>query len=254
MNEIILQSVAIVWVYMSAWFLYAWAAKRNDVADFAWGAGFPILAITLMQLNESSSVKGLILTLLVTIWGLRLALHIYPRLKKKDEDFRYATMRKAWGKWATIRSYLQVFMLQGLFLLMISASTIVVINGESTFSWINYLGIAIWIVGFYFEAVGDHQLQQFIKNPSSKGRIMTTGLWKYTRHPNYFGEVIQWWGLWLLVIGVQYWQFAVISPLTITILIYFVSGIPLLEKKYQGNKDYERYAKKTSKFFPLPPR
>ncbi len=237
---------------MSAWFMYAWIAKRNDVADFAWGVGFPALAIILMQLNQSSSVRGLILTLLVTIWGLRLALHIYPRLLKKDEDFRYAQMRKAWGKWATIRSYLQVFMLQGLFLLMISASTMVVINSEGTLSWINYLGIAVWIFGFYFEAVGDHQLTQFIKNPANKGKLMTTGLWKYTRHPNYFGEVVQWWGLWLLVIGAEYWQFAVISPLTISILIYFVSGIPLLEKKYQDNKEYQKYAKKTPKFFPLP--
>lgn len=239
---------------MSVWFLYAWVRKRNDVADFAWGTGFPVLAITLMQINQSSSVKGLILTLLVSIWGLRLAIHIYPRLKKKDEDFRYASMRKAWGKWVTPRSYLQVFMLQGLFLLMISASTIVVINGESAFSWINYLGIAVWVVGFYFEAVGDHQLKQFIKNPANKGKVMTTGLWKYTRHPNYFGEVIQWWGLWLLVAGVNNWQFAIISPLTITVLIYFVSGIPLLEKKYKDNKYYQLYAKKTSKFIPLPPR
>lgn len=254
MKDVILQSIIIVWVYMTLWSLYAIVKKRNDVADFAWGLGFPVLAMLLLQINSSISIKALILTLLVAIWGVRLAVHIYPRLSKKDEDFRYAQLRAKWGKSANIRSYFQVFMLQGLFLLLISASTIVVATGSETFYRCNYIGLVIWAIGFIFEAVGDRQLSRFIKNPSNKGKIMTTGLWRYTRHPNYFGEIIQWWGLWLLVIGVEYWQFAIISPITITILIYFVSGVPLLEKKYKGNQAYEKYAKKTSKFFPLPPK
>lgn len=250
MSEIIIQSIVVVWIYMTLWFTYAWAVKRNDVADFAWGAGFPILAVVLMQLNESSSLKALLVTSLITAWGLRLMIHIFPRLQRKKEDFRYAQMRDKWGKSAFIRSYLQVFLLQGLFLLLISASTMVVITGNDNFAWYNYAGIAVWLFGFYFESIGDWQLGRFIKNPKNKGKIMTEGLWKYTRHPNYFGEVTQWWGIWMIVIGVNYWQFAVISPITITLLIYFVSGIPLLEKKYKDNPDYQKYAKKTPKFFP----
>lgn len=253
MSEIILQSIAIVWVYMTLWFVYATTIKRNDVVDFAWGSGFPILAMILMQLNEVSSVKSLIVMILVTIWGVRLSLHIFPRLQKKNEDFRYAKWRKDWGKWVYVRSYFQIFMLQGLFMLIISASTMVAVNGVETMYRYNYLGIALWAFGFYFEALGDYQLKRFIGNPKNKGKIMTSGLWKYTRHPNYFGEVTLWWGLWLVVIGVAYWPIAVISPVAISLLIYFVSGVPMLEKKYADNKDYKKYAAKTSKFFPMPP-
>lgn len=254
MNEVIIQSAVIVWVYMTLWSIYAIVNKRNDVADFAWGLGFPVLAMILLQINSSTSVKALLITMLISIWGIRLALHIYPRLSKKHEDFRYEQMRLKWGKSANIRSYFQVFMLQGLFLLLISASTMVAVNGAETFFNINAVGIAVWVIGFLFESIGDYQLSRFIKNPANKGKVMTEGLWRYTRHPNYFGEIIQWWGIWLIVVGTLYWQFAIISPLTITILIYFVSGVPLLEKKYKDNHAYKEYAKKTSKFFPLPPR
>ena len=109
-------------------------------------------------------------------------------------------------------------------------------------------GLIVWIFGFYFESTADKQLSNHIKNPANKGKLMTTGLWKYSRHPNYFGEVTQWWGIFLLSSSL----FTIISPLTITLLILFVSGIPLLEKKYEGRPDWEEYKKKTSIFIPLP--
>lgn len=256
MSEVILQSALVVWVFMSAWSIYAITQKRNDVADFAWGLGFPTLAIALIQLNASTSVKALVVMILTTIWGIRLSLHIYPRLAQKKEDYRYATWRKQWGKWAIVRSYFQVFMLQGFLMLLVGASILVSILTEETFVWYNLAGVLVWAAGFVFEAVADIQLRTFISSGKKQGskKVLQSGLWKFSRHPNYFGEVLQWWGLWLVVLGGSYGLFALISPVTITVLIYFVSGIPLLEKRYANDAAYQAYAKKTSKFFPLPPR
>lgn len=119
-------------------------------------------------------------------------------------------------------------------------------------------GLLTWAFGFYFEAVGDWQLRKFISNPQNKGKIMNQGLWQYTRHPNYFGEVTQWWGIWLILcstsVAGNYKLLGLLGPVTITLLILFVSGVPLLEKKYADNKDFQKYAKRTNKFFPWSPR
>jgi steroid 5-alpha reductase family enzyme len=121
-------------------------------------------------------------------------------------------------------------------------------------SWLNMTGMVVWFFGFYFEVKGDAQLSQFIKNPANKGKLMQSGLWAYTRHPNYFGEVILWWGIWLLSISTPNSWFTVLGPLTITILILKVSGIPMLEKKMAENPDFAEYKRRVSAFFPLPPR
>ncbi len=116
------------------------------------------------------------------------------------------------------------------------------------------LGIIVWTIGFYFESVGDAQLKMFVSNPENKGKVMQTGLWRLSRHPNYFGEVTQWWGIWLITLTGITWWVGILGPLTITTLILFVSGVPLLEKKYAGRPEFEDYKKRTSVFFPLPPR
>lgn len=244
-------SLVTIGAYMSAWFIISKIIKRNDVADFAWGLGFVLLAWVLFLSRPSIQLS--LAVVLVTIWGVRLAVHIFIRNSKKDEDYRYSQWRKEWGKWFVVRSFLQVFMLQGLLLVFISAPVIVMsINGSDSLSIINLIGLLIWAIGFFFEAVGDYELSQFIKKPGSKGKIMQEGLWRYTRHPNYFGEVTQWWGIWLVSFGSPSFLWGVIGPLTISILILKVSGIPLLERKYKGNAQFEEYAKHTSKFFPLP--
>jgi steroid 5-alpha reductase family enzyme len=121
-------------------------------------------------------------------------------------------------------------------------------------NWLDYLGVAIWIIGFYFEAVGDYQLSKFKKDPTNKGKIIQTGLWRYTRHPNYFGEVVLWWGIFLIAVNSPNGLIGIIGPLTITFLILKVSGIPMLEEKYEGRADFGAYKNRTSKFFPLPPK
>lgn len=240
---------------MTFWFVISLLKKRNDVADIAWGLGFILLTWVSLITSQNYSFRPLITSLLVTLWGLRLAWHISSRNIGKSEDYRYLQWRKEWGQWFFIRSYFQVYLLQGVFLFMIILP-VLLINKTSNqvLNVIDFIGIVVWIVGFIFESVGDAQLKQFIKNPQNKGKVMQSGLWQYTRHPNYFGEVTLWWGIWIISLNVNNGWLGIIGPLTITVLILFVSGIPLLEKKYAGRADFEKYKKRTSVFFPLPPK
>lgn len=241
--------------YVSFWFVVSLLYKRNDVADVAWGLGFVFLSWVSFFIFGKMGFLAIITNILVTIWGLRLALHIYQRNVGKPEDFRYLAWRKEWGKWFYVRSYFQVYVLQGFFLYLIVLPVLFINNNYlNNVNVLMVLGILIWIFGFYFEAVGDWQLDKFIKNPANKGKIMQEGLWKYTRHPNYFGEVTQWWGIWLLALSLPYGFFTIVGPIIITFLILKVSGIPMLEKKMQENKDFQDYAKRTSVFLPMFPK
>lgn len=246
---------SVLFVYMSLWFVVSLVKKRNDVADVAWGLGFVLLAWVSFYFFGDAGVRGLLVNVLVSIWGLRLAWHIYTRNKGKAEDYRYLAWRKEWGQWFYLRSYAQVYLLQG-FLLFLIVLPVLVINRStgSALGWLDLLGVAVWLVGFYFEVVGDAQLARFIKDPENKGKLMQSGLWAYTRHPNYFGEVTQWWGLWLIALSVPSGVFSIIGPLTITFLILKVSGIPLLEKKMEKNPDFADYKRRVSMFIPLPRR
>ena len=191
----------------------------------------------------------------MSIWGLRLAWHIHNRHKGRPEDYRYFTWRTEWGKWFYLRSYLQVYILQGILLFVIVLPVLLMNNNtEVSLGWLDIIGMIVWIFGFYFEAVGDAQLARFVKDPAHKGKLMQSGLWKYTRHPNYFGEVAQWWGVWLITLSSMIGWFSIIGPLTITFLILKVSGIPMLEKKMEKNPEFIEYKRKVSIFFSLPPK
>jgi steroid 5-alpha reductase family enzyme len=247
--------IAILFVYMSLWFVFSLFKKRNDVADVAWGLGFVLMAWISFFLFNNSGMQGLLVGVLVSIWGLRLAWHIHSRNKGRAEDYRYLAWRKEWGKWFYLRSYFQVYILQGVFLFLIVLPVLLINkNAGVSLGLLDFLGVAMWLVGFYFEAVGDAQLARFIKNPTNKGKLMQSGLWAYTRHPNYFGEVMQWWGIWLVAFSVPSGWLGIIGPVTITFLILKVSGIPILEKKMKENPEFESYKKRVSMFVPLPPR
>jgi len=241
----------ILFVYMNVWFIVSLFAKRNDIADVAWGLGFVLLAWASFFLGAGESLQGVLVTILVTLWGVRLAWHVHSRNKGKAEDYRYLAWRKEWGGWFYPRSYLQVYLLQGALLFLV-AMPVLFINREAglSFGILGVLGILLWTVGFFFEIAGDWQLTQFIKDSANKGRLMMSGLWKYTRHPNYFGEVLLWWGIWLIALSVPYGWVAIIGPLTITTLILKVSGIPMLEKKMAEHSDFAEYKRKTSVFIP----
>jgi steroid 5-alpha reductase family enzyme len=250
----LLTSAGIIWAHATLWFFISLWKKRNDVADIAWGLGYVVLALYLYFSFPASPVD-LVVYGLVAIWGIRLALHIGLRTRKKTEDFRYKQWREEWGKSFLVRSYLQVYILQAGFLLIIATPLFIVSQNEvSTWSWLSYGGIILWMVGFCFQAVGDFQLSQFKKKPQNKGHIIQSGLWKYSRHPNYFGEICMWWGVFLIVLHLPYGWLGIISPLTITLLLVFVSGIPMLEKKYEGNPEFEAYKQKTSALIPWLPK
>ncbi len=252
MNDYLVLGI-ILFIYMTIWYGVAIVKSRNDVADIAWGLGFVMIAWLSLYLAGFSMI-GLLVNSLVTIWGVRLSWHIYKRNKNKPEDSRYMEWRKSWSNFY-LRSFVQVFLLQGLFLFMISLPVIYVnMSRSNNLGIIEIIGMLVWIIGFYFESTGDKQLKEFISNPTNKGKLMETGLWRYTRHPNYFGEVTQWWGIFLIAISLPGSFFTIIGPLTITILILFVSGVPMLEKKYAGRADWESYKKRTSMFLPLPPK
>lgn len=235
------------------WYLVSVVIKRMDVADFAWGLGFPLLSWGAFVIS-GFSVRSIVVNLLITIWGARLASHIYSKLRTHSEDARYVEMRKSWKNFQ-LRSFMQVFFLQGILLYLIAIPSIFinsqVAKGLDLFA---ILGVLVWLIGFYFESVGDKQLAEFIKKPENAGKIMDQGLWRYSRHPNYFGEVTMWWGIFLCGLGLSGGLLTVVGPITITCLILFVSGVPLLEKRYLGNVAYEEYKKRTSVFIPLPPK
>ena len=242
-------------IYVTLWFLVALWRRRNDVADVAWGMGITAIALLSLALGSTGGSRPLLVTSLVAAWGVRLAWHIHHRNRGRNEDFRYRQWREQWGKHFLIRSYLQVFVLQGALMLVVAMPVIFINTGSNPELRIgDALGLLLWLLGFAFEAVGDWQLLRFSSDPANKGQIMTSGLWRYTRHPNYFGEVLLWWGIFVLAAQVPQGWMTLPGPLTITVLILGVSGIPMLEAKYVNNSRYQAYREQTSAFFPLPPR
>ncbi|NCT54712.1 DUF1295 domain-containing protein [Candidatus Falkowbacteria bacterium] len=249
MSIIVIQIIAIIF-FMHFWFVYAAIKNRNDVADVAWGLGFILLALIGVLMNPEA--KNIIIFLLVLIWGLRLAYHIGSRfLKHTKEDSRYQKMRETWRGSMVFNSWYRVFMLQGFFLLSVGASILAVSSSEaSNFGLINILGIVFWLFGIVFETIGDRQLKSFLSKEENRGRIMKTGLWRFSRHPNYFGEAVLWWGIFLVTYGSEFFWLGLIGPITITILLRFVSGVSLAEKRYTNNQEFIEYAKKTPAMLP----
>ena len=245
-----------VFVYVTVLYGIALVLKRNDIADVAWGPGIALAAWTGTLTAPLIHLEAVIICVLITIWAARLALHIGFRFfGKKDEDKRYAAWRGEWGNTVLWRSYLQVFLLQGLFMIVVAYGAMhATLYGVDSISPLLLLGALVWLVGFLFETIADLQLTWFIKNPNNKGKILMTGLWSYTRHPNYFGEVTVWWGIWIMIAGLSWSIVALVSPLLITFLILKVSGIPMLEKAYEGNPEFQAYKKRVSAFFPMPNR
>ncbi len=258
MASVFLSCAALVAVYMTAWFAVALVRKDNSVADIAWGLGFVLIAIVTLLRRGDWPPRPVLATALVFMWGLRLAVHILHRNRKRGEDPRYAEWRRKWGRSFVWRRYLQVFLLQGLFLLIIS-SAVIFINGSSgaalsPLGLLDAAGTAVWAAGFLFEAVGDAQLARFKRDPSNRGRIMDRGLWKFSRHPNYFGESLMWWGIFMLAQNLTGPWPTDVSPVLITFLLVRVSGIPLLEKKYAESAEFQAYARRTNAFVPWFPK
>ena len=244
---------------MSIVFVIARHVKRYDLVDAAWGWSFMAIALVSFLLQPGEQLEfdvQLLVTALVFVWGVRLSWHILRRIQATDsEDPRYVELRKKWRGNIAITIYTRIYLLQAVLALIISLP-VIMINQSSDATWTIgvYVGVVAWVVGFAFESIGDRQLRGFIANPTNKGKIMSRGLWKYTRHPNYFGELTQWWGIGIICLMVPFGWVGLAGPLVISYLIIFVSGIPLNEKRFKGRPGWAEYREQTSVLIPMLPK
>ncbi len=233
--------------------------RDASLVDRLWGMGFVLLAW--LYLQPAGGFRGApwlarLVVILVTIWGLRLSLYLTWRNWGQGEDYRYRAMRAAQGGTFWWKSLFSVFVLQGILAWIISAPLLVAVSSRIATPnsvWVG-VGMACWLTGFLFETVGDWQLARFKANPSNRGQVMDRGLWRYTRHPNYFGDAVVWWGYFCLAAAVGGWWTA-FGPALMTVLLMKVSGVALLEKTLQETKpQYRDYIRRTSAFVPRWPR
>jgi len=247
----------VIFGLMALLWLVSLALKNSSIVDIFWGTGFVVVTWTVFLLApQGFGPRKLLLNTLVTIWGLRLSLHILRRNWRKPEDYRYQAWRKEAGASWWWRSLFKVFLLQGALLWIIAVPLLAaqVAAQPDQLTWIDGLAVPLWLIGFFFEAVGDWQLARFKANPAHKGKVLQTGVWRYTRHPNYFGDATQWWAYYLVAVAAGGW-WTIFSPIIMTALLLRVSGVTLLEKALKNEKPgYKEYMEATSEFIPWFPR
>ena len=256
-TTILLTTFGATMAMMLALWLVSLAIRNASIVDVFWGAGFAVIAIVTFTLTAGHHPRKMLITSLAAVWGLRLAIHIGWRNHGKGEDFRYQAMRKRHGDRFAFVSLYTVFGLQGVLMWVISLPLQIaqLSRDPARLTWLDYLGAALWLIGFGFEAIGDLQLTLFRVDPANKGKVMDRGLWAYTRHPNYFGDALLWWGFFFIALANPASWWTVISPVLMTTLLMKVSGVALLEKTLVKTRpDYQSYVRRTSAFFPLPPK
>ncbi|WP_205690808.1 DUF1295 domain-containing protein [Cellulophaga sp. BC115SP] len=241
----------LLWLCLTLLWLWSLRIKDSSIIDSFWGMGFVILAWLWYGLLPDSNPRALVLCVLVSIWGIRLSTHIAVRNHGKGEDYRYQAFREAHGDKYWWRSYFRVYLLQGILLWLISLPLFFTQHTPFTgWTWVDALGGIVWLAGFVFEALGDWQLAQFKANPQNKGKVFDSGLWQYTRHPNYFGDAVLWWGYFGFAVAAGA-GWTVLSPLLMTFLLMKVSGVALLEERLVETKpQYLDYMSQTPAFFP----
>ena len=247
------------WIFFSSFFL--WGKLKNDfsVADVAWAFSFVLLFfLSAYSVDQDLSIRQKFIGACLIIWALRLSAYIFFRnLKIGKEDERYTKMREGWGEKFLIKAYLRVFILQGCLSLIIGSSLILFVFSTSALKFPNHLdmvGIALWGIGLSWESIADYQKSKFKQNPENKGKLCRVGLWKLSRYPNYFGEMLLWFGFGSIFLNqIPIWQ-AYLGPTILALLMINVSGIAILEKKYRAHPEYEDYAKSTNLLIPGFPR
>jgi steroid 5-alpha reductase family enzyme len=249
----------LVAILTSLTFVWMFSVKLRDasIADICWGAGFVMLAWLYCLLSPSLTPRSWLVASLITFWGARLSLHIFRRNHGKGEDPRYRAMRALHGRAFWWRSIFTVFWLQGAILWFVALPVLLAVRAASpsALTAVDGLGVVLFAIGFGFEVVGDYQLERFKAKPSNHGHVLDSGLWRYTRHPNYFGDATLWWGLYAIAAATTGGWLTVLSPALMTILLRRVSGVTLLEKGLKASKPgYDVYITRTPVFFPWLPR
>lgn len=241
---------------MTLLWLLSLALKDSGIVDVVWGLVFVVVAWIGVLMGTGVESRRLMLAAMVTLWGLRLAIRIGRRNLGKPEDFRYAAWREEAASEWWWRSLFKVFWLQGAVALIVAFPLIAAAVGETpeTLTLVDWLGALIWLVGLGFEAVGDYQLDRFKTDPSNKGTIIQSGLWRYTRHPNYFGDALLWWGFGVVALLTPWGVPALIGPALMTFLLVKVSGVAMLERAMSSRPGWDDYARRTNAFIPWLPR
>ena len=251
------QAAIIILVLVTLLWIWSVFIKNVSIVDIFWGFGFVVVNVFYVLMSGDLNARKILILALVSIWGLRLSIYLAFRNLGKGEDFRYQEFRRNFGpKRYWWFSFFQAFLLQGALIMMISLPLLGISTSNSSgdLKVLDYIGIIVWIIGFSFEAGGDFQLAHFKKDIKNKGKVLNIGFWKYTRHPNYFGDAAVWWAYALLSIAAGgYWQ--VIGSVIMTLLIIKISGVSLLEKTLKKTKpQYKEYIQKTNSFFPWFPK
>ena len=237
--------------------LWALSVRLRDssIVDIFWGLGFVLVAWVTFAVAEGHLERKLVLAGLTTLWGIRLSVFLALRNLGHGEDARYSAMRHRHGPSWWWRSFFIVFALQGVLLFVVSLPVQVAQHAEQPpLGALDALGALVTLTGVLFETLGDWQLARFRSQPENKGLIMTSGLWRFTRHPNYFGDFLVWWGLFVIACATANAWFTVVGPVVMSILLMRVSGVTLLEKTMRKRPGYAEYAARTNAFFPWPPK
>jgi steroid 5-alpha reductase family enzyme len=255
--NVLAASAAAILVLMLTMWVLSLRLRDASIVDIVWGFGFVVVAWVARLAAHGSTVRQNVLVVLTTVWGLRLASYLLRRNHGKGEDRRYRSMRKHYGRrWSIVSLYL-VFGMQGALMFIVSLPVQLgqMAVRPATLGPAAWIGVAFWLVGFAFESIGDLQLARFKADPGHKGLVMDRGLWRYTRHPNYFGDFCVWWGLFLVAAETRIGLLAVVGPIAMTALLLRVSGVAMLERTIGRRRPgYAEYTTRTSAFFPRPPR
>lgn len=228
--------------------------RDASIIDAFWGPGFTLATLVYYLVDGSRTPRGTLVLLLVTAWAARLGYHLFRRNRRLGEDPRYSAMRAKYGeRWGRV-SLFRVFWLQGALLWIVSAPLLATVLGAVALGALDVAGAAFVLVGLALEAVADQQLTRFRADPANEARVLESGLWRYSRHPNYFGDAVVWWGLYAVAAGAgAYWT--IFAPVIMTFLLLKVSGVPLLEKSLSRSRPgYAEYVRRTSAFVPWPPK
>ncbi len=254
-HAMLVSAIAILVLMLSTWVLSV-VLKNASIVDIVWGLGFVMVAWVVRLSVDGNNARQWLLVAMVSVWGLRLGGHLFWRNHGKGEDFRYRAMRRHYGERFPIISLVTVFGLQGVLMFVVSLPVqLGQADATPDVGVIAYIGVALWSVGLFFEVVGDAQLVRFKADPASAGKVMNTGLWRYTRHPNYFGDACVWWGIGIVAAETGSGAWGLIGSLTMTVLLRRVSGVTLLEKSLVKRREgYTEYVARTSPFVPRPPK
>ena len=252
----LVSGAAVAALMVSTWAL-SLVLRDASIVDIVWGLGFVVVAWLAVMLGDGPIVRGLLVAALTTIWGLRLAVHMLSLRLGGGEDFRYREMRAKHGRRFPVVSLFSVYLLQalGMWAVSLPVQAAAALPGPSGLTALDLTGLAVWLGGMVFEVGGDRQLAQFRADPRNRGQVMDRGLWRYTRHPNYFGDFCVWWGIFLIALAADGAWWAVAGPLTMTLIFTKFFGVPLMERHLgEAKPGYEGYARRTSAFFPCRPK